>query len=98
MFEGQNQTQKSWHVDEGRDSQTDCNFLLHHNNATPHVAAKTLAFIGELNINLLPHPEYSPDLAPCDYLIFPFIKKQIRGRKFPYLVSAQAAVRSIVKN
>ena len=31
---------------------------------------------------LIPHPVYSPDLAPSDYFIFPNLKKDIRGRHF----------------
>lgn len=82
----------------GRDGKTDRDFKLHQDNASPHVCAKTLGFIGENNINLLPHPQYSPDLAPCDYFVFPFIKKEMRGRRFPNLKAAQDEVRSIVKN
>ena len=31
---------------------------------------------------LIPHPTYSPDLAPSDYFLFPSLKKDIRGRHF----------------
>ena len=31
---------------------------------------------------LIPHPTYSPDLAPSDYFLFPNLKKDIRGRHF----------------
>ena len=31
---------------------------------------------------LIPHPAYSPDLAPCDFLLFPNLKKDIRGCDF----------------
>ena len=31
---------------------------------------------------LIPHPAYSPDLAPSDYFLFPNLKKDIRGRHF----------------
>ena len=24
-----------------------------------------------MGINIVPHPPYSPDLAPCDFLLFP---------------------------
>ena len=30
----------------------------------------------------LPHPAYSPDLAPCDFWLNPVIKKCLSGRKF----------------
>ena len=31
---------------------------------------------------LIPHPAYSPDLAPSDYFLFPNLKRDIRGRHF----------------
>ena len=31
---------------------------------------------------LIPHPDYSPDLAPSDFLLFPNLTKDIRGRHF----------------
>jgi len=29
-----------------------------------------------------PHPPYSPDLAPCDFFLFPRMKGQIKGKRF----------------
>ena len=31
---------------------------------------------------LIPHPAYSPDLAPSDFFLFPNLKKDIRGLHF----------------
>ena len=31
---------------------------------------------------LIPHPAYSPDLAPSDYFLFPNLKKDIHGCHF----------------
>ena len=33
-------------------------------------------------IELLPHPPYSPDLAPSDYYLFRSMAHFIRGRQF----------------
>ena len=33
---------------------------------------------------LIPHPAYSPDLAPCDLFLFPNLKKDIRGRHYRF--------------
>lgn len=63
--------------------------LLHHDNATPHTAAKTLNFLHESGVQLVTHPPYSPDLAPNDFFLFPLIKKTMRGKRFP---DANAAV------
>jgi histone-lysine N-methyltransferase SETMAR len=49
--------------------------LLHHDNARTHAAAATVETIQKLNFELLPHPVYSPDLAPSDYRLFGSLKK-----------------------
>ncbi|GBP58921.1 hypothetical protein EVAR_46983_1 [Eumeta japonica] len=36
-----------------------------------------MAKIHELRYELLPHPAYSPDLALCDYYLFPNLKKSL---------------------
>ena len=28
------------------------------------------------------HPPYSPDLAPCDFFLFPKLKRKLRGQLF----------------
>ena len=28
------------------------------------------------------HPPYSPDLSPCDFFLFPGLKKKLAGRKY----------------
>jgi histone-lysine N-methyltransferase SETMAR len=45
--------------------------LLQQDKARPHTAKKTLQTIEEVEgIELLPHPAFSPDLAPSDYYLF----------------------------
>ncbi|KAG5340509.1 SETMR methyltransferase, partial [Acromyrmex heyeri] len=38
--------------------------------------------IVELRYELLPHPPHSPDLAPCNFFLFPNLKKWLDGKKF----------------
>ncbi|KAI6651412.1 Histone-lysine N-methyltransferase SETMAR-like [Oopsacas minuta] len=56
--------------------------LLHHDNASSHTAARTREFLENSGLKTLPHPPYSPDLAPCDFWLFPRLKEQLRGRRF----------------
>lgn len=56
--------------------------LFHHDNAPVHTAKVAIAKIQELRLELLPHPPYSPDLAPCDFHLFPNLKKWLGGQKF----------------
>lgn len=56
--------------------------LLHQDNAPSHKSVKTMAKIHELGFELLPHPPYSPDLAPSDYFLFSDLKRMLVGKKF----------------
>lgn len=67
---------------------------LHIDNATAHSAARTLEFLERSRVKLVGHPPYSPDLAPCDFFLFPEVKKKIRGRTF---LTPEEAVAEFVK-
>jgi hypothetical protein len=57
-------------------------WLLHHDNAPAHTALSIQEFLAEKKIPVVPHPPYSPDLAPCDFFLFPRIKMKLKGRRF----------------
>ena len=42
-------------------------WVLHHDNAPAHTALSIREFLAKKNIPVLPHPPYSPDLAPCNF-------------------------------
>ncbi len=71
-------------------------FILHHDNASPHTSFDTLKKFREWNIDILEHPPYSPDLAPCDFSLFPKLKKELCGRKFPTVKAVQDEARKIL--
>ena len=56
--------------------------LLLQDNAPPHTSAIAVAMATQCGFELLPHPPYSPDLAPSDYYLFPQIKLSLKGRVF----------------
>ena len=55
---------------------------LLHDNAPPHTSAIVTAFLKKEKVTVLPHPPYSPDLAPCDCFLFPKLKAFLAGRKY----------------
>ncbi|GFS99839.1 histone-lysine N-methyltransferase SETMAR [Trichonephila clavipes] len=57
-------------------------FLLHHKDARPHIAHCVLDVSQQKNVEILPHPSYSPDKTPCDFWLFPQLKKPLRGKRF----------------
>jgi hypothetical protein len=39
---------------------------------------------------VIPHPPHSPDLAPCDFFLFPKMKLKLKGRRFDTTDEIQA--------
>lgn len=56
--------------------------LFHQDNAPCHKSIATMAKMHELGFELLPHPPYSPDLAPSDFYLFADLKKMLAGKKY----------------
>jgi len=56
--------------------------LLQHDNARPHTACTTVATMTDMHFECLPHPPYSPDLAPSDFRMFGPLKEAMGGKKF----------------
>ena len=64
-------------------------FLL-RDNAPSHNAAIVKKFL--VNVAVLHHPPYSPDLAPAGYFLFPKFKFPLKGRHFQTVEEIQCAV------
>jgi [histone H3]-lysine36 N-dimethyltransferase SETMAR len=52
-------------------------WFLHWDNAPVHTAAVVHQWLIKHNIQVLPHPPYSPDLAPADFFLFPKVKEHL---------------------
>ena len=57
-------------------------FILHQDNAPAHTALSVKQFLTDKHITTLEHPPYSPDLAPCDFYLFPKVKSVLKGTRF----------------
>ena len=44
--------------------------ILQHDNVRPHIARPVKTYLKMLKWEVLPHPPYSPDVAPSDYHLF----------------------------
>ncbi len=58
------------------------NFLLHHDNDRPYTAGSFLAFVNKKKFEIFLHLAHSPDLAPCDFWLFPQLKAALQGQHF----------------
>lgn len=56
--------------------------ILLHDNARPHTANIVKEALNDLEWEVLPHPPYSPDLAPTDFYLFRSVSNQMRGVTF----------------
>jgi histone-lysine N-methyltransferase SETMAR len=53
---------------------------LHWDNATVHTPTSVMDFLAAKGVKTIPHPPYSPDLAPADFFLFPRVKSELAGQ------------------
>lgn len=70
--------------------------LLHMDNAPAHTAQYSKTVLQKCNVTALEHPPYSPDLAPCDFALFPRIKKELRGHHFEDVADLKCALNNAI--
>ncbi|GBP51768.1 Mariner Mos1 transposase [Eumeta japonica] len=56
--------------------------ILLHDNARSHVAKPVKTYLEMLEWDVLPHPPYSPDIAPSDYHLFRSMAHALIDQKF----------------
>jgi len=61
------------------------------------VEQKELQFLSNKNITVCPHPLYSPDLAPCDFWLFPKVMMAMKGKRFESIQDIEAATTAQLK-
>ena len=54
---------------------------LLHDNGSSHKCEVVKSFLASEKVEVLNHPPYSPDLSPCDFFLFPRLKKMLSGNK-----------------
>ncbi|UYV74892.1 hypothetical protein LAZ67_12001701 [Cordylochernes scorpioides] len=73
-------------------------WILHLDNARPHTAHVVLQFLAKHSTIQIPHPPYSPDLAPNDFFLYPKLKMKLKGRKFDNVYMIQAESKATLRN
>ena len=49
-----------------------------------------------MGIKTVPHPLYSPDLAPCDFCLFPKLKEKLRGCRYETTEEMKEVVTKVI--
>ena len=71
---------------------------LHQDNAPAHNALSVKQFLANKNIPVLEHQPYSPELAPCDFCLFPKIKSVLKGTHFVSVEHVKAKTAEILNS
>ena len=67
-------------------------YFLHVDNAPSHRSKASRKAMQDIGFVILPHPPYSPDLAPSDFYLFGHLKRVISGKHFQSLEELQACI------
>ena len=72
--------------------------MLHHDNAAPHTSKIVTKYLKQERVNVLPHLPYSPDLAPCNFFLFPKLKKELKNKKYDKVENLARGVQAVVSS
>jgi len=72
-------------------------WIRHHDNAPAHDALRYHEFLAKNSITKMDHQPYSPDLAPCDFWLFPKLKNALKGQRFADFSDIQCNVKTLLQ-
>jgi hypothetical protein len=73
-------------------------WILHHDNAPGHDALAVWEFLVKKSIMKLDHPPYLPDLALCNFWLFPKLKTTLKDHRFSDIADIQGHATTILKS
>ena len=65
---------------------------LLHDSAFFHKCEVVKSFLASEKVKVLNRPPYLPDLSPCDFFLFPRLKKMLSGNKYTSRSSLDSAI------
>ena len=65
---------------------------FHQDNAPVYNFILVTVYLTKMGIKTVPHPPYSPDLAPCDFWLFP----KLRGCRYETIEEIKEAVTKVI--
>ncbi|VVC44823.1 Hypothetical protein CINCED_3A022962 [Cinara cedri] len=72
-------------------------WILHQDNAPAHNALSVKQYLAGKRTPVLEHAPYSPDLAPCDFFLFPKIKSALKGTRFESMEAVKQKTAELLK-
>lgn len=72
----------------------DNSWFLHHDNTPSHTALVLRDHFAKNSTHIVPQP---PDLASCDFWLFPKLKRPLRGHRFNSIEEIQAESKKALK-
>jgi hypothetical protein len=68
---------------------------MHLQNARPHNSKKSNECLTEFRARRVPHPVYSPDLAPSDFFLFGTVKAELQNYEIHSREDLILAIRTV---
>ena len=65
-------------------------------NAPVHNSILVTDYLTKMGIKTVPQPPSSPDLAPCDFWLFPKLKEKLRGCCYETIEEMKEAVTKVI--
>ena len=69
---------------------------FHQDNAPVHNSILVTDYLTKMGIKTVPHTPYCPDLAPCDFCLFPKLKEKLRGCRYETIEEMKEAVTKVI--
>jgi histone-lysine N-methyltransferase SETMAR len=70
--------------------------VVHFDNAPIHNSKVVTDKLDEQNLIRMPHPAYSPDLSPCDFFLFGYLKEKLIDKQYTTPEELFAEVTTII--
>ena len=71
-----------------------CHF--HQDNTPVHNSILVTDYLTKMGIKTVPHPPYSPDLAPRDFWLFIKLEEKLRGCRYETIEEIKEAVTKVI--
>ena len=70
---------------------------FHQENAPVYNSILVTGYLTKMGIKTVPHRPYSPNLAPCDFWLFPKLEEKLRGCRYEIIEELKEAVTKVIE-